>query len=107
MLWEYVRGQSMGMLAQAKVQPVTLLDPQDFEQLMGLVEAGRDLSAILAGKTTEPYRDLELAVYLNDAPGAPRERPRPAAIEALWQDTIKEANAMLDLAGAPQADSPE
>ncbi len=107
MLWEYVRGQSMGMLAQAKVQPVTLLDPQDFEQLMGLVEAGRDLSAILAGKTTEPYRDLELAVYLNDAPGAPRERPRPAAIDALWQDTIKEANAMLNMALAPQADSPE
>jgi hypothetical protein len=107
MLWEYVHDQSMGMLTQAKVQPVTLLDSQDFEQLMGLVEAGRDLSAILAGKTTEPYRDLELALYLNEAPGAPRERPRPAAIEALWQDTIKEANAMLDLAGEPQTDSPE
>lgn len=104
MLWEYVRRQSKGMLAQAKVQPVTLLDPQDFEQLMGLVEGGRDLSTILAGKTTEPYRDLELAVYLNDAPGAPRERPRPAAIEALWQDTVKEANAMLALAGEPQTD---
>jgi hypothetical protein len=63
---------------------------------MGLVEAGRDLSAILAGKTTEPYRDLELAVYLNQAPGAPRERPRPAAVEALWQAAIEEANAMLD-----------
>ena len=71
MLWEYVRDQSKGMLAQAKVQPVTLLDPQDFEQLMGLVEAGRDLSAILAGKTTEPYRDLEFAVYLNEAPRRP------------------------------------
>jgi hypothetical protein len=84
-------GPKQGILAQAKVQPVTLLDPQDFEQLMGLVEAGRDLSTILAGKTAEPYHDLELAVYLNDAPGAPRERPRPAASEALWQDTIKEA----------------
>jgi hypothetical protein len=106
MLWKYVRDQSMGMLAQAKVQPVALLDPQDFEQLMGLVEAGRDLGKILTGKTSEPYRDLELAVYLNEAPGAPRERPRPAAIEALWQDTIKEANAMLDIAKAPRADSP-
>jgi hypothetical protein len=36
MLWSYVRGQSTGMPAQAKVQPVTLLDPQDFEQQMGL-----------------------------------------------------------------------
>jgi hypothetical protein len=46
-------------------------------------------------------------VILNDAPGAPRERPRPAAIEAPWQDTIKEANAMLDMAGTQQPDSPE
>jgi hypothetical protein len=107
MLWNYIRGHTVGMLAQAKVQPITPLDPQDFEQLMGLVEAGRDLSAILAGKTTEPYHDLELAVYLNDAPGAPRERPRPATIEALWQDTIKEANAMLDIAGEPQTNSLE
>jgi hypothetical protein len=106
MLWSYVRSQSTRMLAQAKVQPVTLLDPQDFEQLMGLVEAGRDLSAILAGKTTEPYRDLELARYLNEAPGAPRERPRPAAVEALWQAAIEEANAMLDIAGELQADPP-
>ncbi len=107
MLWAYIRERTVGMLAQAKVQPVTLLDPQDFEQLMGLVEAGRDLSAILAGKTTEPYHDLELAVYLNDAPGAPRERPRPAAIEALWQDTIKEANAMLNLGNDIHADTPK
>jgi hypothetical protein len=107
MLWDDVRGRSEGVLAQAKVQPVTLLDPEDFEQLMGLVEAGRDLSAILAGKTTEPYRDLEFAVYLNEAPGAPRERPRPAAVEALWQEAIKEANAMLDFTGAPQVDSRE
>ncbi len=107
MLWDYVRARSTGILAQAKVQPVTLLDPEDFEQLMGLAEAGHDLSAILAGKTAEPYRDLELAVYLNEAPGAPRERPRPAAIEALWQDTIKEANAMLELNEAPAGDLPE
>jgi hypothetical protein len=46
-------------------------------------------------------------VYLNQAPGAPRERPRPAAVEALWQAAIEEANAMLDIAGALQADSPE
>jgi|GEM_PF-1535721 len=104
MLWDYVRAHTTGMLAKAKVQPVTLLDPEDFEQLMGLVEAGRDLSAILAGKTVEPYRDLELAVYLNEAPGAPRERPRPATVEKLWQEAIKEASRMLDLTGGPKVD---
>jgi hypothetical protein len=71
MLWDYVRGQSTGMLAQAKVQPVTLLDPQDFEQLTGLVEAGPDLSAILTGKSTEPYRDLGSRGTSTTLPGRP------------------------------------
>jgi hypothetical protein len=48
-----------------------------------------------------------LAVYLNEAPGARRGRPCPAAVEALWQETIEEANAMLDLTGEPEAASRE
>ncbi len=97
MLWRFLREHSAGRLAQAKVQPLTLLDPEDFEQLMGLVEGGRDLVAILRGKTSDPYRELELAVYLNGAPGAPRERPRPADVQAGWDDAIAEAQAMLNL----------
>jgi hypothetical protein len=53
MLWGYVRARSARMLAQAKLQPVTPLDPDDLKQLMGFVEAGCDVSAVLAGKTTE------------------------------------------------------
>jgi hypothetical protein len=97
LVWHHVREKTTELLEQAKVQPPTLLDLEDLEQLLGLVESGRDICALLAGKTTGPYRDLELAIYLNEAPGAPRERPRPEKVEASWQAVIERAQAMIDL----------
>ena len=44
-----------GALSQAKVMPLTVLDMNDYEFLMGLVEAGHDLPTMLRGKTTPPF----------------------------------------------------
>jgi hypothetical protein len=96
LVWHHVREKTTELLEQAKVQPPTLLDLEDLEQLLGLVESGHDICALLAGKTTGPYRDLELAIYLNEAPGAPRERPRPEKVEASWRVVIERAQAMID-----------
>jgi hypothetical protein len=96
LLWHHVREKTAGRLEQPTVQPPTLLDLEDLEQLLGLVEAGHDLPTLLAGNAREPFRDLELAVYLNEGAGAPRERPRPASVEASWQAVIDRAEAMMD-----------
>jgi hypothetical protein len=96
LLWHHVREKTAGRLEQPTVQPPTLLDLEDLEQLLGLVEAGHDLPTLLAGNAREPFRDLELAVYLNEGVGAPRERPRPASVEASWQAVIDRAEAMMD-----------
>lgn len=104
LLWHHVREKTAGRLDQAKIQPPTLLDLEDLEQLLGLVEAGHELSRLLAGKVAGPYRDLELAVYLNEGIGAPRERPRPASVEASWQAVIERAEAMIDFTRGIVAD---
>jgi hypothetical protein len=107
LVWHHVREKTSGRLAQPKVQAVTLLDLEDLEQLLGLVESGHQLCTMLAGKTDGPYRDLELAVYLNTAPEAPRERPRPAMVEATWQAAIDRAQEMIDFTAglAPDGES--
>jgi hypothetical protein len=104
-LWEYVRRETHGRLDQAKVQPVTLLDLEDLEQLLGLVEAGYALPDLLAGKCAEPYRDRELAVWLNDAPGAPRERPRPALVECNFDAVTERAIKMIDFTKGREPDN--
>jgi len=96
LVWTVIREQTAGSLSQAKVQPLTLLDLEDVEHLLGFVEAGRSLPDVLARKTADPYRDLELAVWVRHDPAAPRELTRPGLVEDLWERVTDQASAMLD-----------
>jgi hypothetical protein len=63
-LWKFIQDGTRGLLEQAKVQPLTILDLEDLEQLAGFVEAGYDLPKILAGKTQQAFRHRELAIWV-------------------------------------------
>jgi hypothetical protein len=105
-LWQFIEAGTQGLLQQAKVQPLTILDLEDLEQLAGFIEAGHDLPQILAGKTQEGYRQRELAIWVHKDPKAPTELSRPALVERVWKEAIQKALEMIDLTkGLPPGDS--
>jgi hypothetical protein len=103
-LWQYIHSKTEGILNQPKVQPLTLLDIDDLEALCGFIERGHVMQNMLAAKTTPPYRELELAVWVRHDPAAPPEdQARPSYVEAVWQRAIERATAMIDMTkGMPQ-----
>lgn len=107
-LWKFIGDGTKGPLDQAKVQPLTILDLEDVEQLAGFIEAGYDLPQILAGKTQERFRARELAIWVHKDPHAPRDLPRPALVERVWTEAVEKAIRMIDLTkGLPLADESE
>lgn len=107
-LWETVQDGTKGLLEQGRVQPLTIFDLEDLEQVAGFVEAGHDLPRILAGKTQEGFRERELAVWLDKDPNAPRDRPRPALVERVWNEVVEKAVGMIDLTkGLPPSEGSE
>jgi hypothetical protein len=107
LIWAWIRRESTGLLNAAKVQPLTLLDIEDYEALMGLVEDGRSLIEILEGKAARPYRDLELAMWLRDDPKRPKDRAaRPSMIEQAFAQATDRAREYIDLSkGLPPRDA--
>ena len=103
-LWEHIKGKTTGTLTQPKVQPLTLLDIDDLEALCGFIENGHALPDMLAAKTAPPYRNLELAVWVQHGPSAPPEdQARPRYVEAVWERATDRAVAMIDMTkGIPQ-----
>ncbi len=74
LLWDYVNEQAPDALKQRQVQPVTLLDLDDFELLLGLAEGGTSLVDILRRKTEPRYRSFDLRAWQTNDPTAPPER---------------------------------
>jgi len=69
----------------------------------------RDLSAILTGKTAEPYSDLELALYLTRPLARPASGPAPRRSRRCGQPRSRkrEVAASIDgRCGVPQAVRP-
>jgi len=62
-LWEYLRGDALAALEQESIQPLTLLDLEDLERLMGLVQQSRALVEILTSKTEAACREREFASW--------------------------------------------
>ena len=64
-LWDYLRERTrvLAALDQPGVQPLTLLDVEDAERLMGLTAEGHQLVAILENKTQPGWRDREFASW--------------------------------------------
>ena len=105
-LWRYIRSQISRELTQPNVQPLTILDVEDLETICGLIESGCALPEILAGKTKQPYAELELRYWLRYDPAAPREYPKPAFVVMSWERAIDRAVTMMDMTkGMPQPDN--
>jgi hypothetical protein len=79
-LWDYIDEHRNGMLEQPRVQPLTLLDLDDFELLMGLVEKGASLVDVLRRKSESRFRTFDLQQWLEHDPTAPKEQ-RSALME--------------------------
>ncbi len=100
-LWSFVASKAVHddgrrYLSQTKVQPVTLLDTEDYDQLLGMVERGYALHELLAAKTKPEYRHLELAIWVNHDPKAPSiERP-PKMVDEAFKRTMRRLVESID-----------
>jgi hypothetical protein len=74
LLWDYVQEQMPDALQQQQVQPLTLVDLDDFELLLGLAEGGVSLVDILRRKAEPRYRPFDLRAWLRNDPTAPPGR---------------------------------
>ena len=102
-VWEWIRRETTGLFSNPKVQPLVLLDLEDFEVLMGLAEHGLSLVELLRRKTAEPYRDLELAMAVRDDPSVPHDGPfRLTSIERAFETAVERAMEYFDMSkGVP------
>lgn len=103
-IWRWLKPKIAGHLNQAKVQPLTVLDVEDFEALMGAVEHGHSQIGILEGKTTPAYHEYELAIYFGDEPTLGEDAGRSSLIEACFERATTEAQAYFE-AGHQERDS--
>lgn len=64
-LWGYLRDETgvLAALDQTGVQPLTLLDVEDIERIMGLTAEGHQLIAILESKTQAGWQEREFASW--------------------------------------------
>jgi hypothetical protein len=63
-LWDYLRGRHvLAALQQPKVQPLTLIDAEDFERLMGLAAERGTLVEAMHSKTKAEWRERELSSW--------------------------------------------
>ena len=96
MLWDYIREHAAGMLGQPRVQPLTLLDLDEFELLLGLVEAGASVIDVLRRKADSAFGQLDIHQWLQHDPAAPREA-RPSVMEQRMSDMFLDFGDRLGL----------
>jgi hypothetical protein len=97
-LWNYLISQLPDAFQQARVRPLTLVDPEEYELLCGLVESGVPLPDLLARKTQAPYRFLDLKAWLHDDPQAPRARRRPKMIREAFERSTEQITQAMNFA---------
>lgn len=91
-LWEYVDRLKGHHLTQARVQPLTVIDFEDFEQICGWVETGAFLPEILASHAEAEWRAMEMARWAKEHPRAPRDQTRPSAVLERWNTVTARVN---------------
>jgi len=105
LLWGYITRNTEGLLAQPMVQPLTIFDLEDVEAVCGFAEHGLiALHDLLAAKSQPAYQQLELAIWLRNAYGAPNERPRPSMVEKAWKRTTSTVLTTVDFTKGIQPD---
>jgi hypothetical protein len=95
-LWDYLDARCPLALSQARVQPLTLLDPEDLERLLGLVEAGHPLPELLSAKTSKPYARVDFAYWMTRDPLAPRDARRAQSLGRSFSDAMESAMCGID-----------
>lgn len=88
-LWNFLLEKLPNAFQRPGVRPLTLVDPEEYEVLCGLVECGHPLPDLLAQKTTEAYRYLDLKAWLADDPQAPRLKRRASKIERSFAEATQ------------------
>jgi hypothetical protein len=102
-LWDFLDRRAPSALRQARVRPLTLLDPEEYEALCALIEAGHPLPTILSAKTAAPYTRTDFAYWLHRDPHAPRSTHRAQLVEDSYRRAMANALAGIDFGlGAPQ-----
>jgi hypothetical protein len=108
-LWGYLRDSidpvKTRSLGRGKVQHLQLLDLEDYEKLLGIVEAGQTLPAMLARKAAGPFRERDFAAWLHGDTAAPSDQPRLSLLEARWEEMSDQVLRMSALAATPSSES--
>jgi hypothetical protein len=105
-LWAYIADAVEQSLTQPTVQPLTLLDLEDVEELFGLIVDGRSMVDVLRAKTSGRWAQLELALWLRASQAGAVERSPiardhvdaafDAVVQALFTDeAVEEHRARL------------
>jgi hypothetical protein len=86
LLWDRIDAELPEELRGSRVQPLTVIDIDDFELLLGLVSEGRHLPDVLGQKAAGPYRRLELGRFLHEELHLPLPLlQRPPVLEERWE----------------------
>jgi hypothetical protein len=96
MLWDEIRDRLSGLFVQPKVQPLTILDLADLEQIAALVERGHGLLDLIAQKAKGPYAELDFRRFVSEAPGLPEEI-RLSLLDERWLAEVDLAAASFGL----------
>lgn len=103
-LWAYLDERADRYLKQPKVQPLTLLDIEDYEQLLGLVEQGAALHDLLALKNSPEYQRYELAIWLDKDPRAPKLDRPPKMVDDAYEREADRMERAIDFSEGIQPD---
>jgi len=110
-VWKQVRETVMAettiTLSKARVQPLQLLDIADYERLLGIVESGTNLPAILARKAAGPFCERDFAAWLHGDSAAPTAESRLSVLENRWEAMAIQLQRTRDLSIADQESAPD
>jgi hypothetical protein len=85
LLWDRIDAELPAELRGGRAQPLTVLDVDDFELLLGLVSEGRHLPDVLRQKAEGAYRRLGLARFMHEELHLPLPlMQRPPVLEERW-----------------------
>lgn len=98
-LWRYLDtacdAEKCGPLRNPRVQPLQVLDPNDFEMLLALTAHENNMAELLAQKASGPYRHRDLAVWLKQDLEAPIRDVSLAALGATFDSMTAEIDAFI------------
>jgi hypothetical protein len=96
-LYDLVEASLPPVFADARVQTLVILDPEDLEYLIGMVEGGAALPAILDARQKSPFRKLEFSRWANESPGSPGRDSRPTFAIERWERVIAAITDLLQV----------